>query len=72
MMTVADIKSRLHEGIDRLSDVQLQKLYALFTQIFPDKKKVSSRQIGRLPGLITYMAPDFDEPLEDFKDYMPE
>lgn len=25
---------------------------------------------GALKGNVIYMAPDFDEPLEDFKDYM--
>ena len=27
-------------------------------------------QFGALKGLIKYMADDFDEPLEDFKEYM--
>ena len=26
---------------------------------------------GRIPGLIVHMAHDFDEPLEDFSEYMP-
>jgi len=33
------------------------------------KPKLKSRQFGAAKGLIK-MAPDFDEPLEDFKDYM--
>ena len=33
------------------------------------KTKLKSRQFGAAKGLIK-MAPDFDEPLEDFKDYM--
>ena len=28
--------------------------------------------IGLREGSLKYMADDFDEPLEDFKDYMPE
>ena len=28
------------------------------------------RQPGTLRGTVTYMAPDFDAPLEDFKEYM--
>jgi prevent-host-death family protein len=28
------------------------------------------RQLGTLKGTVLYMAPDFDAPLEDFKDYM--
>lgn len=34
----------------------------------PDRKRVS--QYGSLKDVITYMAPDFDEPLEDFAEYM--
>lgn len=29
------------------------------------------RRAGRLPGLIVSMSDDFDEPLEDFVNYMP-
>jgi prevent-host-death family protein len=33
----------------------------------PQKKP---RQPGTLRGTVKYMAPDFDAPLEDFKEYM--
>jgi mRNA-degrading endonuclease RelE of RelBE toxin-antitoxin system len=33
----------------------------------PEKK---DRQFGALKGFVNYIAPDFDAPLEDFKDYM--
>jgi hypothetical protein len=29
-----------------------------------------NRQAGTMKGLVKYMAPDFDAPLDDFKDYM--
>lgn len=29
------------------------------------------RQPGSLSGTVTHMAPDFDAPLDDFRDYMP-
>ncbi|MEM9932280.1 MAG: DUF2281 domain-containing protein [Bacteroidota bacterium] len=70
--TVADIKSLLHEKIERLSDNQLKNLYALFEEKFPEKKQTNKRLLGRMPGLIKYMAEDFDEPMDHFKDYMPE
>jgi len=35
----------------------------------PEKKLVKERQFGGLKEMII-MSPDFDEPLEDFKDYM--
>lgn len=28
------------------------------------------RKLGTLRGTVTYMAPDFDAPLDDFKEYM--
>lgn len=28
------------------------------------------RRPGTLKGTVKYMAPDFDDPLDDFKDYM--
>ena len=28
------------------------------------------RRLGTMKGTVLYMAPDFDAPLEDFKDYM--
>jgi hypothetical protein len=31
---------------------------------------VRHRRLGTLKGSAVYMAPDFDAPLEDFKDYM--
>jgi len=34
----------------------------------PQKKP---RQPGSLWGTVTYMAPDFDAPLDEFKEYMP-
>lgn len=29
------------------------------------------RQMGWAPGVVTYMAPDFNEEVDDFADYMP-
>jgi antitoxin (DNA-binding transcriptional repressor) of toxin-antitoxin stability system len=33
-------------------------------------EKPAERRLGTLKGTVLYMAPDFDAPLEDFKDYM--
>jgi antitoxin (DNA-binding transcriptional repressor) of toxin-antitoxin stability system len=32
--------------------------------------KPTERKCGTLKGTVLYMAPDFDAPLEDFKEYM--
>ncbi len=29
------------------------------------------RKLGTMRGTVTYMAPDFDAPLDDFSEYMP-
>lgn len=75
-MTVTEIKSQVRQRIEHLSDAQIKKLQALMDQEFPEvklkPKKPKKRQLGTMPGLIKYMAPDFNEPLEDFKEYMPE
>jgi prevent-host-death family protein len=30
----------------------------------------AERKLGTMPGSVLYMAPDFDAPLEDFREYM--
>ncbi len=32
--------------------------------------KPAPRRLGTLKGTVVYMAPDFDAPLDDFKEYM--
>ena len=73
-MNNSDIKLNLFRRIDMLSDDLLQDLQ-LVVENFITKKQISTsilkeRKFGTMKGLITYMADDFDEPLEDFKDYM--
>ncbi len=49
-----------------------------FMEFLMNKQKASKlpdakgkiRKAGTLKGLINYMAPDFDAPLDDMKDYM--
>ena len=36
----------------------------------PVQKTKKQRTFGAMKGLVLYMAPDFDAPLDDFKDYM--
>jgi prevent-host-death family protein len=35
-----------------------------------EERERPRRQLGTLKGTVRYMAPDFDAPLEDFKEYM--
>lgn len=37
---------------------------------YKNKKGKKVPHFGSMKGLVVYMAPDFNEPLEDFKEYM--
>ena len=67
----------MHERIEHLSEAQLKKLNDIFEQEFnadlsetdqPKKRNL----VGSMKGFVTYMADDFNEPLDDFKEYMPD
>ena len=48
------------------------KLYAKITQVVKMDENVlqKKRQFGFRKGALKYMSPDFNEPLNDFEDYM--
>ena len=35
------------------------------------EREIESRRLGTMKGSVTYMAADFDAPLNEFKEYMP-
>lgn len=47
---------------------ELEKLNLIKVQKIDDAKK--DRKFGSMKGLVVKIADDFNEPLEDFKDYM--
>lgn len=58
-------------------DALLQKVKKLLEGYMPSfekkkkgAKKHSARKAGSMKGLVTFMAKDFDAPLDDFKEYM--
>ena len=53
--------------LQQLPDDQKQRILELLSRT-PAKKK--RRKFGSAKDDILYMAPDFDAPLEEFKDYM--
>ena len=55
------LQSQIEKTVDKLLEDRSNNLSA-------DNK--SGRGYGSMKGLIKFMADDFDEPLEDFKDYM--
>ena len=73
-VTLAEAQSRLPDLIHGLTpgdEVVItendQPLARLILAAPPERKP---RQLGTLKGTVLYMAPDFDEPLDDFKEYM--
>jgi antitoxin (DNA-binding transcriptional repressor) of toxin-antitoxin stability system len=75
-MAVEDMKLTLPELLDRLTpgdEVILtrdQKVVAKLVFEQPTTTKPARPGPGLCKGMITYMAPDFDAPLEDMKEYM--
>ncbi|MBK9015356.1 MAG: DUF2281 domain-containing protein [Saprospiraceae bacterium] len=77
-MNVAETKLTLFRNIDNLPESMLIELRALVDDFLAKKQKPAPtpsprkpREFGCMKGTVLYMAPDFDEPLEDFKEYMP-
>ncbi len=63
-----DLINKTIEG-DEIVITDSGKPLVKFVAIADKKKKKKKRVFGSAKGLIK-IAPDFDEPLEDFKDYM--
>jgi hypothetical protein len=71
-MSVAELKLKLYRQIDNMDESKLQKLDVMVYEMeHPKNPEPRTRGIvGSMKGFVTYMSDDFDEPLEDFKDYM--
>jgi hypothetical protein len=71
-MSVAELKLELYRQIDTLNEDELLKLNNVVQTIIHPENEVKKTRgiIGSMKGFVTYMSDDFDEPLEDFKDYM--
>jgi prevent-host-death family protein len=73
-VTIQEAQSRLTDLIRRLSpgeEVVITENDQPVARIVPTPvvaKKIA-RQLGTMKGSVLYMAPDFDAPLEDFKEY---
>jgi hypothetical protein len=69
--------TELIESIDSLSADKRKVVENLVVALMTNEKDENSASVkkpkmkfGELKGFVTYIADDFDEPLEDFKDYM--
>lgn len=67
-MTVDKLYAQIALLPDSLKD-EVSDFVAFLTEKQKKESQPKKRKLGAAKGLII-MAPDFDEPLEDFKDYM--
>ena len=74
-VTIQQAQSTLSELIHRLSlgdEVVITENDRPVARLVPtsDIKKTSSRQLGTMKGTVLYMSPDFDAPMDEFKECM--
>ncbi len=72
-MNPAEVKIDLIKQISSLPEaslLELQEIIKKFVSQQEESKKKKKRQFGSMKGLVTYMAPDFNAPLDEFKEYM--
>jgi prevent-host-death family protein len=71
--TIHQAKTHLSKLIRKALDgeeVIIAKRDKPLVRLEPVHSKKSKRKLGLGKGLVTYIAPDFDEPLEDLAEYM--
>lgn len=65
---LADLIHRLSPGDEVVITENDQPVARLVpTTLMP---KTARRQLGTMKGTVLFMAPDFDAPLDDFREYM--
>ena len=74
-VTIQEAQAMLVDLIHRLTpgeEVVITENNEPVARLVPTNKgsERKPRQPGTLRGTVLYMAPDFDAPLEDFKEYM--
>jgi prevent-host-death family protein len=65
---LAELIHDLHEGAEVVITEHNQPVARLLPAASATRR--TPRQPGTLRGTVSYMAPDFDAPLDDFKEYM--
>lgn len=66
--TLSDLIHRLAAG-DEVTITENDRPVAKLIHT-PAEAGKKTRLLGQMSGSVLYMAPDFDAPLEDFKEYM--
>ncbi len=69
LKTVLQQKIAQIEDVDLLAALQVIIDSSTFSKSTPNPKS-KKRKFGCGKGIFTYISDDFDEPLEDFKEYM--
>jgi antitoxin (DNA-binding transcriptional repressor) of toxin-antitoxin stability system len=74
-VTIQEAQARLPDLIHRLTpgeEVVITENDQPVARIVPPTPTppTKPRRLGTMKGTVLYMAPDFDAPLEDFKEYM--
>ena len=74
IVTIEEAQARLPEMIAGLKpgeQIVITHDEKAVARLVAEPKPISQpRRLGTLKGTVLYMAPDFDAPLEDFKEYM--
>ena len=56
--------------IPQMSSLDLETLKKEIDKEYIKTKSNNERKFGCMKGLVSYMSDDFNEPIDDFKDYM--
>jgi hypothetical protein len=69
-MSTAEMKLELIRVIDRMTEQEIADLLKQLSEKgqLPDQEK--KLRFGALKGVLIHMSPDFNSPMEDFKEYM--
>ncbi len=71
-ISVQEAQARLSDLIHELKlgdEVVITENNQPVARLIPATAALTQRTLGSLRGTVTYMAPDFDAPLDDFKGY---
>ncbi len=72
-VTLQEAQAKLPELIHALSpgeELVITENQFPVAKLFAPPPASPARKLGGLRGTVLYMAPDFDAPLDDFKEYM--
>lgn len=73
MVTIEEAQATLSDLIHKLQpdeEVVITENDQPVARLMATTSSKPVRKLGTLKGTVLYMAPDFDAPLEDFKEYM--